>query len=111
FPEIDQGNEYFKRGDSLKAQENYGKAVARAGTMADLAPKAKGRAHYALGVAYAVNGDYDNALEQLDKAYAAYQDSDWLDFQGRVKDWKAEAQKVEQQQKDADGPKTSSTGM
>jgi curli biogenesis system outer membrane secretion channel CsgG len=101
LPELATGNEFVKRGDWQKGIEFYGRAVARAESDTTLSPKAKGKAHYSLGLALAFTGDYDGGIAELEKAYLLGQDSSWLDMQTRVKQFKAEAKKVEEQMKDA----------
>jgi hypothetical protein len=102
LPDLNQGNEYLKRGDNQTAVELYGKAVAKADADATLSPKIKGRAHYALGLGLAIVSDYPSALTELKKANMLYQESSWLDMEVRVKQWSDEAARLEQQKKDSE---------
>ncbi len=101
LPEIDTGNEYAKRGEWAKSMEFYAKAVARIDLDPSIKPKTKGRAHYALGLALAFNGDYKAGIGQIEKAFSLKNNSDWLDMMERIKQWQREAGQVEKQMKDA----------
>lgn len=103
LPEVKQGNEYLKRGDHHSAVELYGKAVARANTDSAMAPKAKGTAHYALGLGLALVGDYPTAISEIRAANAVVQNDDWLDTEMRIKQWAAEAKQVDDQRKGNEG--------
>ena len=73
LPELGTGNEYAKRGEWAKSLEFYGRAVARIDLDPKASPKTKGRAHYALGLALAFNGDYKSGIAQIEKAFVAFE--------------------------------------
>lgn len=102
LPEIQQGNEYLKRGDNQSALELYGKALARANADPSVSAKAKARATYAHGVGLALVGDYGTAVAEIRAANMMVQESDWLDMEVRVKQWQTEARKLEEQRKAAE---------
>lgn len=102
LPDIKQGNEYLKRGDSQAALELYGKALAKANGDATVSPKAKARAYYAHGLGSALVGDYQTAVEEIRTANMGDSNSDWLDMEVRVKRWQEEAKKVDEQRKAGD---------
>jgi curli biogenesis system outer membrane secretion channel CsgG len=110
IPEVQQGNEYLKRGDNASAMEFYGKAMARAKGDPSIAPKAKARAIYAHGIGSALVGDYDTAIAEIRAANAVAQESAWMDMEVRVKQWQAEARKVDDQRKTGTQSGSASTG-
>lgn len=103
LPELKQGNEYLKRGDTATALEFYTKAVAKADANAGMKPDSKGRAHYSFGLGKAMIGDYETALTELRTAGTLKQEKGWTDLEMRVRVWKSDADKVASQMKDAAG--------
>jgi hypothetical protein len=101
LPELEQGNEYMKRGDPNTATEFYARAVARADATPGMKPDAKARAHYEYGLGKAMSGDYDTALAELRLAQTLKAEKDWIDLEIRVGMWKKDADKVNEQMKEA----------
>jgi len=104
LPELLVGNGYARQGDWEKAKEHYARAVARVDADPVLPPKSKGKAHYALGLALAFSGAYDDGILELEKAYNLHQTSAWMEMMGRVKRFKIEAEKLKEQQQHAAAP-------
>jgi hypothetical protein len=101
LPELKQGNEYLKRGDPGTAVEFFARAVAKADANPSLKPDVKGRAHYSYGLGKAMVGDYDVALAELHMAQTLKPEPAWMDLEMRVRAWKKDADKVNEQMKDA----------
>jgi hypothetical protein len=101
LPELKQGNEYLKRGDAGTAVEFYARAVAKADSNPATKPETKGHAHYSYGLGKAMAGDYETALAELRIAQAAKSEKEWMNLEMRVRVWKADADKVNEQMKDA----------
>lgn len=97
LPQLKQGNAYVQRGDHAGSLEYYRAAVQKAETSGDMDPEIKGKAHYALGLALALGGDYESGLVELGKAYDLNPEDAWLDLQIRVKQWKADREKALEQ--------------
>jgi hypothetical protein len=103
LPELKQGNEYLKRGDTATALEFYTRAVAKADANPGMKADAKGRAHYSFALGKAMIGDYATALTELHTAGTLKQEKSWTDLEMRVRVWKSDADKVASQMKDSAG--------
>ncbi|MFH0900942.1 MAG: CsgG/HfaB family protein [Pseudomonadota bacterium] len=101
LPELEAGNKLIKHNDLPSAQERFVAAVAKAEADAEMKPKVKGRAYYSLGIVLALQGDFDGGLENLKKACDLQSNDDWMNMMGRVRTWKAEADKVAEQMAEA----------
>jgi curli biogenesis system outer membrane secretion channel CsgG len=106
LPEIGQGNEYLKRGDSETAMEFYGKALAHANGDSTISLKSKAKASYAHALGSALVGDYPTAIKEMRAAIMMVQSSDWIDMEVRIKKWALEAHKVDEQRQAAEPPAT-----
>ena len=101
LPELKQGNEYLRHSDPGTAVEYFARAVAKADANPSLKPDVKGAAHYSYGLGKAMVGDYDVALAELHLAQTLKPQPAWMDLEMRVRTWKKDADKVNEQMKDA----------
>lgn len=107
-PELRLANDYLRRGDTATAVEIYERAVAQLGSRPGSKPKVLAGAHYVLGVAYALSGDFDRGLEFVQRAMSIQPSRNLIDMEFRIKGWRADADELEAQKRAAEAvPETS----
>ncbi len=105
LPTLAAGNLAAKRSDWDDATAEYTKAVARADDPSSkIEPNARAEAHYALGVAEAFRGQYDEGIAQMESALRILEkvgdtNDDWSEMLGRVRQWRSDAKKLQDQEK------------
>lgn len=95
--ELEYGNRYLRAGDLESAIEMYRDAVERADRHAANEPRLRAKAHYSLALGLALSGEYDLALEEIKQANFLSGEAKWLEFEARIKTWKAESERLKQQ--------------
>jgi tetratricopeptide (TPR) repeat protein len=92
--ELDLGNRYLRAGDHEHAVAMYKKAARSADEQSGLSEMTRAKAHYSLGLGLALSGDYAHALAELKQANQLSGDAKWLEFETRVRQWQAEAERL-----------------
>ncbi len=97
LPELEVGNNYAKLGKWQDAIAQYRAAIARADKSPDTKPKIRAKALYDLGVGLAYSGKYDDGVTELERAYSLEPSDAFIGQINRVKQFKADDQKLADQ--------------
>lgn len=93
MPEVNKGIQFVKTGDLTRALEQFQVAVDK--YPGNVKPV------FNLGLTYMCIGDYDNAIQFLDKAYAANPTKKYASELKKAKLWRADNLRAEKQFRDA----------
>ena len=96
LPQLKAGNKFAKQKNWDGAKARYMEAVATASTMGGKkSEETRAKAHYALGVALMIRGEFNDAIEQLSKASNLAPEELYSNTLKRAQSWKGESDKLE----------------
>ena len=95
LPQLKAGNKFAQQKNWDGAKARYMEAVATASTMGGKKSETlRAKAHYALGIALMIRGEYNDAIEQLTTASNLVPESLYAGTLQRVREWQAEDEKL-----------------
>lgn len=92
--ELELGNRYLRAGDLESALNMYRDAMARIQQPPALDSDTKAKVYYSFALGLALTGEYAQALDELKEANRLSGDAEWLEFETRIKQWRAEAERL-----------------
>jgi tetratricopeptide (TPR) repeat protein len=103
LPELEVGNNYAKLGTWNAAIAQYNAALSRADRNPEIAPKIRAKALYDLGIGFGYSGRYEEGVSRLEQAFSLEPDDAFRQQIERIKQFKADDQKLAEQQAGAAG--------
>src|SRR4051812_9686960 len=97
IPQLETGIGWAQHGEWQKAQDVFNTAAQTAEKSPNLKAGQIAKCYWNLGLSYEYAGDYDKAIDMINKAYTLSNEGDMLNELTNVKRLRADAQKVAQQ--------------
>jgi tetratricopeptide (TPR) repeat protein len=97
IPQLESGIGWAQHGEWQKAQETFSALVQSSEKNANLKAPQIAKCYWDLGLSYEYAGDYEKAIETINKAYALSNDADMLSEIASVKRLRSDAEKVARQ--------------
>jgi tetratricopeptide (TPR) repeat protein len=104
LPTLKAGNRFAVQNQWQQALTLYGEALAMVNSGGKkLDPETVAKAHYSVGIALVMSGDFKRGIEELKAAVSSDPDDDYVAMVARAESWRREADAVKAQSGDASG--------
>jgi tetratricopeptide (TPR) repeat protein len=103
IPQLEGGIGYAQRGDWKNAQDTFNTAAQDAEKNVKLKSEQVAKCYWNLGLSYEYSGEYDKAVDMINKAYKLTNNTDMLNELDNVKRLQADSQRLQQQIAPASG--------
>lgn len=99
LPQLQAGNKFALVGNWQQAAQFYGQAaqLVSGGAVAVGDPQVQAKAYYALGLALAMQGDFQRGMEFLNRATGMDPNDDYVGLTARASEWARDSEKLAQE--------------